>query len=94
MAWLRRLVAHIASNFLGYIYYVILVGVGALIIHVLAFLVAPDDYPLPIAEYFRAKPADCVRPLPAVGDVMRGYQFQGGDPSNRENWRKARCEPL
>jgi len=35
-----------------------------------------------------AATAPSAKPAPAVGTVMDGYRFKGGDPSNKNNWEK------
>ena len=34
------------------------------------------------------KPAAAVPPVPKSGEVVKGYQYLGGDPSNRASWKK------
>ena len=33
------------------------------------------------------------RPIPAVGEVVDGYKFLGGNPNYKENWEKAAPPP-
>ena len=50
------------------------------------------------SEYYRlfggGAPAPTPKGIPSVGEVRNGWRFNGGDPSKKENWSKAKGDTI